>query len=152
MFFKLHDQIDLCCCPCRDIGSIYRKTEDPSIARFGIFMMRKFLFAMRLNPSDVEQGRLFVPVEIALDDFPPLLPKRNPTYEEKIKVSDIQNRHWFMTVTYDSDECDFLINSAWQRFSGIHNFNAKDVICFYKPFPYIRRSFLAYRFKRKWCS
>ncbi|GFS41889.1 hypothetical protein Acr_00g0076870 [Actinidia rufa] len=76
---------------------------------------------MRLNPSDVEQGRLFVPVEITLDYFPPLLLKRNPTYEEKIKVSDIQNRHWFMTVTYDSDEVSFLINSAWQRFSGINN-------------------------------
>ncbi|XP_057477540.1 uncharacterized protein LOC130765209 isoform X1 [Actinidia eriantha] len=58
-----------------DIGSIYRKTEDPSITRFSIFMMRKFLFAMRLNHSEVEQGRLFVPVEITLDYFPPLLRK-----------------------------------------------------------------------------
>ena len=136
--------------------SYTEKTEDPSITRFSTFMMRKFLFVMRLNPSDVEQGRLFVPVEIALDDFPPLLPKRNPTYEEKIKVSNIQNRHWFMTVTYDSDECGFLINSVWQRFSGINNFKVEDVICL-QTFPVCtRQSFLGYRFQRKsgnrWCS
>ncbi|GFZ20097.1 hypothetical protein Acr_28g0008020 [Actinidia rufa] len=54
---------------------------------------------MRLTPLDVERGRLFNPVEIALHHFPPL-PEHSPiTYEEKVLISSThQDCVWFMTI------------------------------------------------------
>ncbi|KAH7848332.1 hypothetical protein Vadar_001416 [Vaccinium darrowii] len=110
-------------------------------AKFCEFKMRVFLFETRLTPSDIEQGRLFIPVEMAIDHFPPLIPGFQIAYWERIRMTtpdkNAQNhRDWLMIVTYDPEECVFKINSVkWQKFAHHHNLKAMDSLRFYKPFP-----------------
>ncbi|GFY93029.1 hypothetical protein Acr_08g0014250 [Actinidia rufa] len=93
---------------------------------------------MRLTPSDIEKGRLSIPVEKALDLFPPLA-NRQKTYEEEAEISDTENNYKLVTITYDRSECAFLIkNSLWQRFVHRHGLRVKDVIRFYRPNPFSR--------------
>ena len=102
--------------------------EDPSIGRKDdptkvgeSEPSRIFLFEMWLTESDVEQDRLCIPVEFALDHFPPI-PKLSPRfYEEKVNIlSSTQDRVWPMTICYDPDECVFLLNSGWKGFAQSH--------------------------------
>ncbi|XP_057498347.1 uncharacterized protein LOC130782904 [Actinidia eriantha] len=109
--------------------------EDTNAAKDGESTNRIFLFAMRLTPSDTEKGRLSIPVEKALDHFPPLA-NRQKTYEEEAEISDTQNNYRLVTITYDRSECAFLIkNSLWKRFVDRHGLRVKDVIRFYRPDP-----------------
>ncbi|GFZ01878.1 hypothetical protein Acr_15g0004870 [Actinidia rufa] len=69
---------------------------------------RIFLFEMRLTESDVEQDRLCIPVEFALDHFPPI-PTLSPRFYEEKRVEGV---------------C-----------SVARKMKAKDVVRFYTPLP-----------------
>lgn len=101
------------------------------------FTRKIFLFELRLTPDDIGQARLFIPVEITMDnDFPPPPPKHGPnTWEKKITISDAQGRVWPMTMRYIREECAFLIDSEWWlSFALSNDLKTKDVIRFYRPF------------------
>ncbi|XP_057512671.1 uncharacterized protein LOC130794735 [Actinidia eriantha] len=97
---------------------------------------RIFLFEMQLTESDVEQDKLCIPVEFALDHFPPIPTLSPRCYEEKVNIlSGTQDRVWPTTIRYDPDECVFLLNSEWKGFAQSHEMKAKDVVRFYTPLP-----------------
>lgn len=96
--------------------------------------MGNFLFEVLLTPSNRYLGRLLIPVEAALKYFPSLA-NRQETYEEKIEITDTQNRDWSMTLKYLRSECFFVMDSNWQSFLFRNPFDGNDVINFYKPLP-----------------
>ncbi|KAH7838051.1 hypothetical protein Vadar_021477 [Vaccinium darrowii] len=101
------------------------------------FTRKIFLFEIRLTPEDMGQARLFIPVEITIDnDFPPPPPKHSPrTWEKMINISDAQGRVWPMKMRYNHEECTFLIDSEWWLgFALSNDLKTKDVIRFYRPF------------------
>ncbi|GFZ20104.1 hypothetical protein Acr_28g0008090 [Actinidia rufa] len=91
------------------------------------------LFEVYLTPMDVKAGWLFIPVEQALDHFPPLA-NRQKTYAETIKITDPENLTRYIPVTYDISQCGFVITSKWWKlFVWRHKLEAKDVVCFFGP-------------------
>ncbi|XP_057484626.1 uncharacterized protein LOC130771004 [Actinidia eriantha] len=91
------------------------------------------LFEVYLTPMDVKAGWLFIPVEQALDHFPPLANRQN-TYAETIKFTDPENLTRYIPVTYDISQCGFVITSKWWKlFVCRHKLEAKDVVCFFGP-------------------
>ncbi|KAF7121464.1 hypothetical protein RHSIM_Rhsim13G0048500 [Rhododendron simsii] len=93
-----------------------------------------FLFEVILFPRDVEQDKLLIPVEAALEYFPPLA-NRQETYKLKIEITDHQNSHWHMTVTYDPSVCSFVVENKWKRFVAWNRLEIMDVLRFYKTVP-----------------
>ncbi|XP_058196601.1 uncharacterized protein LOC131312689 isoform X3 [Rhododendron vialii] len=93
-----------------------------------------FLFEVLLTLSNRYRGRLLIPVEAALKYFPSPA-NRQETYEEKIEITDTQNRDWSMTLKYLRSECFFVMDSNWQSFLLRNHFDGMDVIRFYKPLP-----------------
>ncbi|XP_058196594.1 uncharacterized protein LOC131312686 [Rhododendron vialii] len=71
-----------------------------------------FLFEVLVTPRNVYPGRLLISVEAALKYFPSLA-NRQETYEEKIEITDTQNRDWPMTVKYLRLESFFVMDSNW---------------------------------------
>ena len=111
---------------------------------------RIFLFEMRLTVSDVKQDSLCIPVEFALDHFPPI-PQRSPRlYREKVKIlSATQDRVWPMTIRYHPEDSVFLLNSKWKEFAQSHEMKAKDMIRFYTPLPrYPDKQYMVVHVKR----
>ncbi|KAE9460861.1 hypothetical protein C3L33_07273, partial [Rhododendron williamsianum] len=93
-----------------------------------------FLFEVLLFPRDVEQDRLLIPVEAALEYFTPLA-NRQETYKLKIEITDHQKSHWHMTVTYEPSECSFVVENKWKRFVAWNRLEIMDVLRFYKTVP-----------------
>ncbi|GFZ20099.1 hypothetical protein Acr_28g0008040 [Actinidia rufa] len=111
---------------------------------------RIFLFEMRLTVSDVKQDSLCIPVEFALDHFPPI-PQRSPRlYREKVKIlSATQDRVWPMTIRYHPEDSVFLLNNKWKEFAQSHEMKAKDMIRFYTPLPrYPDKQYMVVHVKR----
>ncbi|XP_058196599.1 uncharacterized protein LOC131312689 isoform X1 [Rhododendron vialii] len=96
--------------------------------------MRSFLFEVLVSPRIVYLGRLLIPVEAALKYFPSLA-NRQETYEEKMEITDTQNRDSPMTLKYLGSECFFVMDSNWQSFLLRNPLDGMDVIHFYKPLP-----------------
>ncbi|XP_057484625.1 uncharacterized protein LOC130771003 [Actinidia eriantha] len=117
-------------------------SEDTApINKTGNELTRKiFLFETHLTPSDVEEGRLFLPVESALDYFPYISELQQKSYEEEIKVTDPRDRVWTMKIRYDSDECGYLMNSEWHDLAKCHGLRARDKVQFYVPFPLLQEN------------
>ncbi|XP_057468188.1 uncharacterized protein LOC130757463 [Actinidia eriantha] len=122
----------------------HSKSGDPSSTptKVNEFKFRKFLFEIQLTPNDFEKGGLFIPVETALDFVPPITASLQRFYYEKIKISTpSRTRAWSMAITYDPEECLFLINSRrWQQFAHRHGFKPSDIIRFFKPFPRVENT------------
>ncbi|CAL5353433.1 unnamed protein product [Camellia sinensis] len=106
--------------------------------KVGEFHRGILLFEIKLSASDIELGRLAIPVERAMDYFSPLsIPK---VYEEQIEITDTQKDDWYMTLTYDPVECTFMISIGWQGFVEWHELEAMDVIRFYRPVPRVHNN------------
>ena len=89
-----------------------------------------------MTPKDVQLDRLSIPMEQALDHFPPLADRRD-NYDEKIKISDPENLHLNMTLKCDLSEYAFVMDNEWSNWWSElvrwHKLKAMDVVRFYKP-------------------
>ncbi|PSS09633.1 B3 domain-containing transcription factor [Actinidia chinensis var. chinensis] len=112
----------------------------PIDERVSGFKRKIFLFEKHLTASDVEQDMLSIPVELALDRFPPLPETRLISYEEEIEVIDAQDHVLCMTITYDPVASAFLINSQWTGFAKCHGLRAMDRVRFYIPMPRLKEN------------
>ncbi|XP_057512665.1 uncharacterized protein LOC130794729 isoform X1 [Actinidia eriantha] len=94
-----------------------------------------FLFEKHLTDRDVRHGVLSIPVELALDRFPPLPEIRLDTFEAKIEVTDAQGHISIMGIGYDHANSLFLIDSGWRGFAEHHGLRTMDRVRFYIPIP-----------------
>ncbi|KAE9446376.1 hypothetical protein C3L33_21730, partial [Rhododendron williamsianum] len=83
--------------------------------------------------EEFESGRqrLLIPVEAALEYFPPLA-NCPETYMGKIEICNPQNSVWQMTLTYDPSDCSLVVENKWKRFVAWNRLEILDMIRFYK--------------------
>ena len=115
------------------------RDQSSSLTKVNKFKRRDILFEIQLTPTDVENGRFSIPVETALDAFLPLMTEASlqQSFYKKIKISiPTRTYTWSMAITYDPEECLFLIKSRkWQQFVIWHGFKPADILRLFKPFP-----------------
>ncbi|GFZ01879.1 hypothetical protein Acr_15g0004880 [Actinidia rufa] len=99
-----------------------------------------FLFEKHLTDRDVQHGVLSIPVELALDRFPPLPEIRLDIFEAKIEVTDAQGHISIMGIGYDHANSLFLIDSGWRGFAKHHGLRTMDRVRFYIPIPCLKEN------------
>ncbi|GFZ02001.1 hypothetical protein Acr_15g0006100 [Actinidia rufa] len=116
----------------KSLGKSFNR--DPNPTKVGS-NMGIFLFEVYLAPKDVQFDRLSIPMEQALDHFPPLADRRD-NYDEKIKISDPENLHLNMTLRCDLSEFAFVMDgwsNWWSEVVRWHKLKVMDVVRFYRP-------------------
>ncbi|PSR86328.1 B3 domain-containing protein [Actinidia chinensis var. chinensis] len=121
-------------------GKEILQETDPINKRDSGSRRKIFLFEKHLTASDVEHGVLTIPVELALDRFPPLPETRLDTFETKIEVTDAQGHSSIMGIVYDHANSLFLIDSGWRGLAEHHGLRAMDRVRFYIPIPCLKEN------------
>ncbi|XP_057508191.1 uncharacterized protein LOC130791095 [Actinidia eriantha] len=113
-----------------------------NIAQIPEFRTKNYLFGLEMTAGDVGYKRLFIHNDDVTNHFPSFhIPIKTRT-TDMIKLTDVQNKDWYMDVIRYSPDF-YMIIEEWDEFVKERNLKAKDVIKFYRPVqPSHRKHFL----------